>query len=821
MTDSSPETRLLHGSTIPRGPSMASAPQASGEISFGQILGVLRRRYRVILLMTMLGTGVGGFLASREPPTYHAGAVLRVADERRALTGDMETPDPAPSRTMDRIASLAQLVKSRSVLGAVVDSLGLQLQSRTPEFLNSQLSQVRIDPRVSNDSIVLEFKPDRVTARYGGRVGSGAYGQALSLGPLRFAVDRAPAVPTAVLGIASREGMIDWLLGTMVVAPRPETDLIDVGFISSDPRQAQQIVNLTVKSFQALDIQSAREKSRRRREFLQEQLAQNDSTLARAQGELAAFRSRQQIASSETKINAAQNALITLDARRSELETDRNTYATLLKQLRSGNDEARAEALRALAGSPALGDNPQIGGLYQRLNTYQYRLDSMTTGQWAAAPTNPDVVALRKLIRTSQDELTQAASAHLGSIDARLNALGDLRRSSGQSIQLLPAMVEEEMRLTSRVQALGNIGDQIRTDYQRARMAEAVEAGEVDIVDLADLPYATLWTAASIKFLIGLILGLLLGGGLAFVLEALNTSIRRPEDIEAALHIPGLAVIPRLTSGPAVGHRRLGGLVKGKKALQAPRSAAEAIGTVAQPFSIGTEAFRMLRTSLIWSDGADQLKTLMITSAAPGEGKTLTAANLSASFAHDGLQVLLVDCDVRRPRLHGLFRVPRSPGLLDLLAPPNGGNGSTVRSLSFSAHEADGDDPLAHALRPTPIRGLTLLSCGALPTSASNLLSGVRMRSLLQELNQRFDLVILDTPPVLATADAGILGSLADGVLLVIRAGQTDRSAAQRAYQQLAQGGARVVGAVLNDPKGEVSQYGDYYYPYEYVAEKE
>jgi polysaccharide biosynthesis transport protein len=819
MTDSTPETRLLHGSTVPRAPAQAPGPQAAGEISFSQIFSVLRRRYRVILLVTMIGAGAGGFLASREPPTYHAGAVLRVADERRSLTGGMETPDPAPSRTTDPILSLTQLVKSRSVLGAVVDSLGLQLQSRTPEFLISQASHVKIDPRVPGDSVVLEFGPDQVTARSGDRVASGPYGQVLPLGPVRFAVNGKPPVTTAVLGIVSRESMIDWLLGTMVVAARPETDLIDVGFVSTDPRQAQQIVNLTVQTFQTLNIQGAKEKSRRRREFLQEQLAQTDSTLARAQAELAAFRSRQQLASSENKMNAAQNALITLDERRAELETDRETYGTLLKQLRGGNEEARAEALRALAGSPALGDNPSIGGLYQRLNIYQYRLDSMTTGQWAAAPTNPDVLALRSMIRTSQDQLTQAVSAHLGSIDARIKALGDLRRQNGQSIQLLPAMVEEEMRLTSRVQALGNVGEQIRTDYQRARMAEAVEAGDVDIVDLAELPYATLWTTASIKFGIGLFLGLLLGGGLAFVLEALNTSIRRPEDIESALHIPGLAVIPRLSAGP-VGGRRLGGLIKGGKPRELPRSAAAAIGTVAQPFSIGTEAFRMLRTSLIWSDGAEHLRTLMITSAAPGEGKTLTAANLSASFAHDGLRVLLVDCDVRRPKLHGLFRVPRSPGLLDLLAPPNGASGSTVRSLSFAAGESDGD-ALEHALRPTPIRGLSLLSCGALPTSASNLLSGVRMRALLQELNQRFDLVILDTPPVLATADAGILGSLADGVLLVVRAGQTDRSAAQRAYQQLINGGSRVVGAVLNDPKGEVSQYGDYYYPYEYVAEKE
>jgi Mrp family chromosome partitioning ATPase len=108
-----------------------------------------------------------------------------------------------------------------------------------------------------------------------------------------------------------------------------------------------------------------------------------------------------------------------------------------------------------------------------------------------------------------------------------------------------------------------------------------------------------------------------------------------------------------------------------------------------------------------------------------------------------------------------------------------------------------------------------------LPTNPSGLLSGVRMRVLLQELAKSFDLVILDTPPVLATADAGILGSLADGVLLVVRAGQTDRVAAKRAHQQLVNVGARVVGTVLNDPGGEVSQYGDYYYPYDYAVEEQ
>ena len=251
------------------------------------------------------------------------------------------------------------------------------------------------------------------------------------------------------------------------------------------------------------------------------------------------------------------------------------------------------------------------------------------------------------------------------------------------------------------------------------------------------------------------------------------------------------------------------------------RSAA-VLGTPAQPFSIGIEAFRMLRTSLVWADGGEQLKTLVVTSAAPGEGKTMTSANLAATFAHDGMQVLLVDCDIRRPKLHGLFKMSRAPGLLDLLTPANGAPQVGVRTSGFddASHAGDLTDPLNSVLRPTPIRGLTLLTCGTLPTNPTNLLSGVRMRVLLQELVQRFDIVILDTPPVLATADARILGALSDGVLLVVRAGQTERLAAQRAQNQLVQAGARVLGVVLNDPGGEISREGDYYYPYAYAADE-
>jgi succinoglycan biosynthesis transport protein ExoP len=809
---------------LPAGPAPVDSAferPPSDSISFGHILGILRRRYRLILLLSLLGVAAGAFIAARAPAYYKATAVLRLAGERRALTGAME-PSPELDRSADPILSVVQLVRSRSVMGAVVDSLGLRLLSATPEFPIAKLEGVRVDSLAPRDSIVVTFYQNGVKATLANREARARYGQTLDLGTVRFSVTSVPDVPTAYLYVIPREMAIDNLLAGVQVVPRTETDVMDVVYLAGSPKMAQRVVNSTVLSFQELNILGSKQKSQRRRQFLEEQLKQTDSLLARAQGELALFRSREQLASSQNALDAQQTAMMALDARRSELEADRTTFGTLLDRLKTGGDAGEAEALRALASSPALAENPTVHGYYQQLDTYQYRLDSMTTGPWRAAPTNPDLIQLKSLIASTKTQLRQAVSSHVATLDARIGSLRGLRARTGASLQVLPAMAAEEARLNGRVQTLTSSSDQVRQDYQKARMAEEVEAGDVDIVNLADLPYAPEWTTTPLKLALGLLLGFLLGAGGAFLLEALNTSIRRPEDLEVALHVPGLAVIPQL-SASARAPRRFGGLLgPGKKADLASKRAAASLGAGSAPFSVGVEAFRMLRTSLVWCEQGDDMKSLVVTSAAPGEGKTLTSANLSVTFAYDGLRVLLIDCDVRRPRLHGLFQVPRSPGLMELLTPSSNGS-DAANSLTFNpdAGRTDSGRPITDVIRPTSVKGLSLLTCGALPTNASNLLSGIRMRVLLQELAKSFDLVILDTPPVLATADAGILASLADGVLLVVRAGQTDRVAAKRAHQQLVNVGARIVGTVLNDPGGEVSQYGDYYYPYDYAAEEQ
>ena len=796
--------------------------QATGSVSLGQIFGVIRRRHRFVLTLVLLGLAGGGFLVYKAPATYQAAATLRLAGERRALTGQIESPAPEVARTTDPLLSLVQLIQSRNVLGAVVDSLGLRLTSATEDFGINELDSVRVDPLATSDTILVTFYRNGVKAKLGDREARGAYGEKLDLGTVRFSVPSVPDVPVASLQVIPREKAIDNLVTDIEVLQRPGTDIIDVRYSSKSPRAAQRLVNTTLLAFQELNILGAKQKSQRRRQFLEEQLKQTDSMLARAQGELATFRSRQRLASSSNALDNRQAALMALDGRLSEIEADRATFRTLMDGLKAGGAASESEALRALASSPAMAENLAVGNYFRMLELDQYKLDSMTTGPWKAAPTNPDVISLRSRINTTKSQLRQAVASHVTTLSARIRSLENLQAQSGRSMEILPALAEEEARLNGRVQTLTSTSDQVRQEYQKARMAEEVEAGDVDIVNLADTPYAPVLGTAPLTMGLGLLLGLLLGLGGAFLLEALNTSIHKPEDLENALRVPGLAVIPRLT-GAGPGQRRLGGLLgPGKKAqqLETKRQTASSLGTVTQPFSAGVEAFRMLRTSLVWCVQGDSMKTLVVTSAAPGEGKTLTSANLSVTFAYDGLRVLLIDCDIRRPRLHGLFEVPRSPGLMELLAPSY--NGSDAQSLTFNptSGRTDSGRLITDIVRPTNVRGLSLLTCGALPNNPSNLLSGVRMRVLLQELAKSFDLVILDTPPVLATADAGILASIADGVVLVVRAGQTDRAAAKRAHQQLVNVGATVVGTVLNDPGGEVSQYGDYYYPYDYAVEE-
>src|SRR5918995_3016747 len=272
---------------------------STGSVSLRQMYGVLRRHHRVVLALTVLGAAAGGFLVYNAPASYRAQATIRLAGERRALTGQIEGPTPDVSRTTDPLLSLAELVQSRAVMGAVVDFLGMRLVSGTPEFGTSLLNDVVVDSSAGWDTVSLSFYQNGVKAQLDAREARAPYGQPVNLGVVRFSVISRPDVASASLYVVPRDMAIDRLLADVAVLQRPGTDIIDVQYFSRNPRVSQRVVNTTILAFQQLNILSAKQKSQRRRQFLEIQQKQTDSLLARVQADLAAFRSRQQLASSQ------------------------------------------------------------------------------------------------------------------------------------------------------------------------------------------------------------------------------------------------------------------------------------------------------------------------------------------------------------------------------------------------------------------------------------------------------------------------------------------------------------------------------------------
>jgi capsular exopolysaccharide synthesis family protein len=356
----------------------------------------------------------------------------------------------------------------------------------------------------------------------------------------------------------------------------------------------------------------------------------------------------------------------------------------------------------------------------------------------------------------------------------------------------LPQTEGEQTRLVERTEVYGRMTDRLREQLQEAQIEEAVEVGQVEIVDLAELPTMPVGMSRKMKLAIGLLTGLLLGGGGAYVIENATGVIRRKEDLEAALQVPTLTLVPPIRLRSSSGHRGSQEKGSGKPPARYPK--VELI-TISNLRSTGAEAYRMLRTNLLFSASAQRLRRIAVTSAGPREGKTTTSANLAVTFAQQGHRVLLVDCDLHRARLHRLFRIPRKPGLTEVLL---------------------GQHVAAEAIKSTPVERLFVLPAGASLPSPSELLGSVQMRNTLDALSETFDLIILDTPPLCFASDAAIVSKLADGVVILVRAGRTERAAAQQAIQQLTAVGARVLGAVFNDPDAEAAKYGGYYPYYGY-----
>jgi len=780
---------------------------AQGAVEFATVVAVLRRHARFIAAVTAVTASIAALWVILEHPSYQASARMRLVDARRSIAGGF-AEDPGTGRRgamVDPLQSLAVMVRSRRVGGEVVDKLGLRLKPQSSTPVGAWLESVEIAEEADAGIITVRFSPTEVTVRGRTETVTARYGQPVAVDGVRFTVAEPAAAGRASFAVVSRDEAIDDLLGALRVQPIEQTDILAVSYQARDPVLAQRVVNSVVETFQALDAEAARGVSSRRRAFLEKQVAQHDSLIADLQGRLDAFRRGQLVFSSRGKLEARQAGLLDLEARREELIADRRMYESLLRGLTGARGDRTGERLRALFSSPGVAENPVVLHLYTQLVEYQTERDSLVTGAWASSPSHPDVKRLDDLIDSTEQKLVSAMHGYIGYLNERIQAVSVRMAENASAIESLLAAEAEEVRLIQQLEPIRRTGERLREEYEMAKIAEAVEVGQAEIVDLAALPYEPVHQWRLLKVSLGILLGLVFGGGGALVREAVSTSIVRRSELEELLQIPTLAVVPRATgtrSGPSIGRRQALAALRSLPGIRAvipaaggdPRPADPGgLVALAESRSPWAESYRMLRTSLLFSDDGERLRSIVVTSTAPEEGKTTTAANLAVAFAREGLRVLLVDCDHRRARQHKLFQIGWSPGL---------------------AQVVQGQVRLEDAIRETATPGLSILPAGTPPPGRADLLSTSQMRDLLGRLEEVYDLVLLDAPPLLALADATVLSVLADGVVLVVRAGKTERGAVEEARKRIKRVGARLLGAVLNDPDARISQKDEYYYMY-------
>jgi polysaccharide biosynthesis transport protein len=575
-------------------------------------------------------------------------------------------------------------------------------------------------------------------------------------------------VPTVDVG---RDGIplspaVAALRSRIGIEPLPGGRLVNIRITAYDPTIAAEIANTLGQVYIDQSMEFRFDASTQATDWLSGRLAEQKRKVEEAEKALIAYQERYGLTDaaatggpSSNKSAALENALIAA-------RTERIAKESLLNQAHSTSPLSSIPSLLAMPGVH------EVQVKLAELQSEQTRLGE------SLGERHPDMVQLRAEIAAAEGKLqaelrgavraleadTQAARSKEASISA------DLERAWREGLDVGRKAIEYQA-LKREVETNKQLFQTVMSRAKETGLESELRATNVRIVERAEAPRGPASPNRRRNYVMALVIGLALGIGLAILFEHADNTIKNPDDVRR-LDLPFLAMVPSVSQGS-------GTLPSKALALRNPD------GHLA-------EAYRVLRTNLIFSMPADKGRVVIVSSANPGEGKTTTAANLAAALSMNGAKVLVLDADLRRPTLHQHLGVQKAPGLSDVIV---------------------GRNQPADVIQATRYKGLYVLPCGHAAPNPAELLDSNAMRDIVGGLKHHYDWVLVDTPPILAMADTPILCPIADGVLLVLAAEVTLRPAIERARDQILAVGGKVTGAVLN--KVDLKR-NSYYYSHSY-----
>lgn len=723
-------------------PPPQDAQENSGELGrqIKQFTFVLAKRKWWIVLSLLLAVTAAVVVTKRQQPVYRATAsVIIESSPPRVLSGVKDVVDLGPSQnywsTREYFQTQYKVITGLEVCERVVAKLHLD---DDPAFLGVPPGQVLTD--------------EEKARRAAGKVPARLLQARLSVEPVRDSM--------------------------MVLVSAEDTD----------PERAADIANEVVFAYRAQNIEYRRSVTQEANAELRDMVDKYRVRKENADKELLDYERSHNIGSFASRKQAIEDRLKLLNDRQGQLlvrRSDLEARVARVKRIEAA-DDLYSVPLDSILGSSLVGS----------LKAKRVELKDQRAALLAQyGEKHPRLVALDGQLAQVEDTLRREVRAFLNSakgdydeVRSALNEVGSLITSATKDLSELATMQVEYNALSERKKDSTEVYDQVRTRFTEISLSAQVETNNVRVHELAQVPGLPARPDMRLALAVGLALGLLLGLGLAFLVEQLDNSVKDREEVERLMGVPCLGVIPTIPGSRRRRSRR-------KDATLQDRD----FYVLQNPKSVVAEALNTIRTNLMFILPERRIRTVLVTSGSPWEGKSTVVIMMGVTQARYGQKTLIVDTDMRRPRMHRTFGIDGDHGLSTLLL---------------------GEGTVDQAIYPTEIPNLHVMPCGPVPPNPSELLRMERLGTVMADLQARYDTVILDSPPVIPVADPRLLAGLVDGVVLVVKLHHTTQEALKTVRRELAGVGAPLLGTILNDldvrgPGGYGYGYG-YYYGHRY-----
>lgn len=615
---------------------------------------------------------------------------------------------------------------------------------------------------------------------------------------------------------ASLRGMIGVIQGSMGMEHKRDTDIITLTYSACSAFEVAYIANAIAEEFQLMNAESNRSELTDLRKFVEDRLAIKWEELRASEDRLREYQEKERVASLDAETSELVTRMAEVEAMLEGAQVDLQSNLEMKRSLEDQLEERKLTLPKDLSeiSSPYLNSlQNELAKVVSDRTVYITALQAEgqnVNKQFFEMTVKSYDVKIGALKKKLQEEamlitksgmvkdplqLSQELIVKLLNIDAdikvattKINALQDVVSGYNAKMENLPVKVLELARLERRRKVDEQTYMMMTEKLEETKIQEAAQSKNVHIIDEAIEPLDPVKPKKRLNLMLGALIGMGLGVGLTFLIEYFDNSVKTPEELER-LGFNILATIPKIEIERL--EKKIEHKLEKIGKLEGRRIESRLI-THLDPKSPVSEAYRTLRTNLQFSKVDRKLKTLLITSAGPKEGKSTTAANLAIAMAQVGQKVALVDADLRRPIIHSIFALDKDEGLTNYL----------MDAI-----------PYDKLIKRSIMDNLFIITSGILPPNPSELLSSEKMEKLIVQLQNDFDLVIFDSPPVIAVTDAAILSTRLDGTMLVISAGQTNREALSRANTLLTNVNTHLLGSLLNgvDVQG---MYGSYYYYY-------